>query len=145
MRKMKWIPALFLVYLLGANITKAQVLSNQVDFFHGNWQEALNKAKAEKKLIFIDSYTVWCGPCKVFSAQTLTNPEVIAHLNSNFINLKVDIEKGEGPSIASKYGIIQIPTLLFVDGTGKVLSKKLGAIPTADFLLWGKEMSQFKQ
>ena len=35
-----------------------------VNFEHITFDEALAKAKAENKLVFMDCYTSWCGPCK---------------------------------------------------------------------------------
>lgn len=34
-----------------------------IRFFHGTWDEAIALAKKEKKKIFVDFYTEWCGPC----------------------------------------------------------------------------------
>ena len=40
-----------------------------VDFQHLTFDEALAKAKAEKKLVFVDCYTTWCGPCKMMTTK----------------------------------------------------------------------------
>lgn len=48
-----------------------------IQFFHGTWAEALAKSKAENKLIFLDAYATWCGPCKMMKRLTFTNAEVI--------------------------------------------------------------------
>jgi thiol:disulfide interchange protein len=46
-------------------VTKAPVAAaNGMEFFHGTWAQALAKAKKENKLVFLDAYTSWCGPCK---------------------------------------------------------------------------------
>jgi thioredoxin 1 len=144
MTKMKWLPLLLFALTLGFSSANAQTPAGGVETFHGTLQEALNKAKAENKLLFVDSYTVWCGPCKWFSANVLTNPEVAALYNKNFINFKMDTEKGEGPAFAQKYGVMQIPTLIFLDGTGKVVSKQVGALQVPAFLDWGRQMSEYK-
>ena len=47
--------------LMGAAVLSA---SAQTDFRHISFDEALTAAKQENKLIFIDFYTTWCGPCK---------------------------------------------------------------------------------
>ena len=36
-----------------------------IDFFHGSWADAQAKAKSEQKLIFVDAFASWCGPCRV--------------------------------------------------------------------------------
>ncbi len=97
------------------------------------------KAKAEaiknEKIIFIDCHTSWCGPCKQMAGTSFKNPEVAEMYNSKFINLKIDIEKDlDGPEIAKRYKIMAYPTLLYVDGSGKVV-KTLVGFQTADKLI----------
>ena len=53
-------------------------------------------AKAQNKLIFLDAYTSWCGPCKYMAKNIFTNDTVADFYNSRFINAKIDMEKGEG-------------------------------------------------
>src|SRR5690554_7882772 len=60
------------------------------------FEEAIQKAKKENKLIFLDAYAVWCGPCKLMDRTTFKSEKVGALFNENFINIKIDMEKGEG-------------------------------------------------
>ena len=91
-----------------------------IEFDHLTFEEAKAKALEENKLIFIDAYTSWCGPCKRMAANVFTNEAVGAYFNENFINLKIDMEKGEGPAIGRKYRVAGYPTLLFVDETARL-------------------------
>jgi thiol-disulfide isomerase/thioredoxin len=50
-----------------------QVGAQGIEFFHGPWSEALAKAKTEDRLIFVDAFASWCGPCKRMAAETFTN------------------------------------------------------------------------
>ncbi|MCB0480091.1 MAG: thioredoxin family protein [Flavobacteriales bacterium] len=95
--------------------------------FEKDYKKALKKAKAENKLIFLDAYATWCGPCKWMAANVFTNDEVADFYNSNFINLKMDMEKGEGKDIAEKFKIRSYPTLFFLDHEGNMIHKKVGA------------------
>jgi hypothetical protein len=61
-------------------------------------------------------------------------PEVGAVYNERFINAKIDMEKGEGPALAQRYGVAAYPTYLFVDGNGDIVHKGLGYIPAQKFL-----------
>ncbi len=108
--------------------------SQGIEFFHGSLDEALRKAKAEEKLVFIDCFTTWCGPCKRMAAQVFPDAEVGAFFNENFISLKIDMEKEAGPAISDKYIVSAYPTLLFLDTEGKLMQKKVGAL-SADVLL----------
>src|SRR5690349_11740714 len=86
-----------------------------IEFVHDKtFQEILDIAKKENKLVFMDAYTSWCGPCKRMAANVFPDPEAGAFFNSNFINVKIDMEKGEGPGISGKYGVRAYPTLFWI-------------------------------
>ena len=95
-----------------------------INFLHGTtWAEAVAKAKAENKLIFIDFYTQWCGPCLNMAQTVFSLPTVGYYYNQTFINLKIDAEEGEGITLAKKYGVrsyllmpssILLPKKLFI-------------------------------
>lgn len=103
-------------------------------FVEKPFEELLAQAKAEDKVIFIDAYTTWCGPCKMMSAKVFPQAEVGAVYNERFINAKFDMEKGEGPGLARRYSVMAYPTYLFVDGDGEIVHKGLGYIPRDKFL-----------
>lgn len=91
----------------------------------------LNKAKEEAlksgKLIFIDAYTSWCGPCKQMAATSFKDEEVGNIYNENFINLKIEMEKDEdGPEVARMYNVRAYPTLLVIDGEGNLVKQVIG-------------------
>jgi thioredoxin-related protein len=61
-----------------------------------NWitfEEAVEKSKTEKREIFIDVYTDWCGWCKVMDNKTFTDPEVARLLNEKFYAVKFNAEQ----------------------------------------------------
>ena len=89
-----------------------------IQFSHGTWKEILSQAKKENKLVFIDVYTSWCGPCKKMVAEVFQRKEIGTLFNASFVNYKIDAEKGEGIEIAKKFGVRSFPTYLFVNGDG---------------------------
>ncbi|WP_066220071.1 thioredoxin family protein [Formosa haliotis] len=93
-----------------------------IQFDHITFEEALQKAKQENKLVFIDFHTVWCGPCKKMARDVFPLASVGDVYNKNFINLKLDAEK-EGKAVAKKYNVTNYPTFLFLDTDGNVLLK----------------------
>ncbi len=97
-----------------------------IEFEHGTFSEALAKAKAEKKMVFMDCYTTWCGPCKMLAKKVFTQKEVGDFFNANFVNVKMDMEKGEGVELAKKYNVKAYPTLLWLDGDGNIQHKSIG-------------------
>ena len=105
-----------------------------IQFDKGEWQEILNKAKEEDKLIFVDAYAAWCGPCKKMARDVFTKPAVGEFFNAKFVNAKIDMEKGVGPSLAQEWKVRAYPTLLFVDGSGDVVHQAVG-YHTTDLLI----------
>lgn len=97
-----------------------------ISFEKSTWKEALDKAKAENKLLFVDAYAEWCGPCKRMAKYEFTNEEVGKFYNSNFVNLKLDMESDDGRTFDSQYPVSAYPTMFFLDGDGKVVKKVKG-------------------
>lgn len=113
-----------------------------ITFEHGNFAAVCAKAKAEKKLVFIDVYTSWCGPCKHMAATVFKQDNVGQYFNSHFINYKIDAEKGEGKALAAKYKIQYYPTYLFIDDKGAVFNKAVGNTKDSVFLGIAEKASQ---
>ncbi len=125
--------------------SKAELQSDKkeklgIKFEHTNWQEIIKKAKTENKLIFIDAYTTWCGPCKVMAKNVFADTEVGAFFNQNFINVKLDMEKELGLSLKSKLNVTAYPTLIFIDANENIEHKAVGSMSKDDFLKFGNEM-----
>ena len=100
--------------------------SQGIEFFHGEWKEALAEAKKQDKLLFVDAYAQWCGPCKKMAKNVFTQPQVGEYFNSNFVNLKLDMETADGRKFGSKYPVSAYPTLLFLNGDGEIVKKVTG-------------------
>ena len=97
--------------------------------------DAKKLALKNEKYIFIDAHTSWCGPCKKMAATSFKNAEVGEVFNENFINLKIDIEQdADGPELAKMYKVRAYPTLLIIDGEGKLIKQVVG-FQTEDRLL----------
>lgn len=105
-----------------------------IEFFNGTFTEACEKAKKENKLVFMDAYTSWCGPCKMMSAQVFTRKDVGLYFNEKFVNVKIDMEKGEGIELAKKYNVTAYPTLLIIDGNGTLVHKCVGGSDARSFM-----------
>ena len=119
---MKGIWTTLAIVLLYVSLLPAQ----GIQFRQGKWKDLLQQARNENKLIFLDAYTSWCAPCKQMSAKIFTQSSVGNYFNDRFINVKLDMEKGEGPEVARTYGVMVYPTLLFVDGSGKLVHRSAG-------------------
>lgn len=110
-----------------------------IHFIEDDWNDALHKAKTQNKLVFLDIYATWCGPCKLLKQYTFTNTSVGNFFNNNFINVSVDGEKGIGPQLAQQYSIEGYPTLIVTDATGKPVLVTAGYLPADDLLRFANE------
>ncbi|MDR1273861.1 MAG: thioredoxin fold domain-containing protein [Odoribacteraceae bacterium] len=106
------------------------------------WKKVINKAKKEKKLIFVDCYTDWCGPCKMLAANVFTQNEVADYFNRHFVNATFEMEKDkDGILLKDRFAIRAYPTLVFVDpATGEVVHRLVGA-GSAEWLLEGAKLA----
>jgi thioredoxin 1 len=115
---------------------KEKVEEIGINFKSISFADALKLAKKENKIIFIDAYTTWCGPCKMMSSRTFTDVSVGKYFNENFINLKIEMEKDtDGAEIARRYKVQAYPTLLFINGEGKLVHSILGFRNASAFLI----------
>lgn len=119
----------------------AQKEGKGIIFAQGTFNETLRAAQKANKLVFIDCYTSWCGPCKMMDKYVFTNDTVAAYFNKNFVNYKMDMEKGEGIGVRREYRVSSYPTYLFLDGTGKVVHQSKGRMPAADFIAVAQKAS----
>ena len=115
-----------------------------IAFQDSSFKEILTKAKKEKKLVFMDAYAAWCGPCKLMEKNIFTLPAVKEYYNANFINARFDMEKGEGRDIALKYGVRSYPSFLFINGDGELIMQNFGYMGEQDFITIAKEANNPK-
>lgn len=149
MRKI-WIPLIVIALIGSAVYAKLSVFSetpekgnltaaNGIKFIDEDWKLALKKAASEKKYIFVDAYTTWCGPCKMLKLTTFRNKKTAAFFNERFINVSIDMEKGQGPALAGKWGVQAYPTLIIFTPEGKPVIGTVGMIKSEDLIKFGHE------
>lgn len=107
-----------------------------------NWltsmEDAQKLALATDKLIIVDFWASWCGPCKKMDMESWNTPEV-QELLQNFVPLRLDIDKYK--DISRQYGVKAIPYVFIVDANGEVLFDELGLMDKTEVLKVLKEFS----
>lgn len=147
--KATWISALaisfiaVLLILRNQSAAKAQPESTDksnegIVFETTAWSDVLAKASKEQKLVFIDAYASWCGPCKLLKWRTFPDATAGKYFNEHFVNVAFDMEKGEGPSIAKKFGVRAYPTLIITDATGNIVARTEGYMDAASLISFGE-------
>ena len=104
-----------------------------------SFKDLLAIAKKENRLLFLDAYTTWCGPCKMMAKNVFPQESVGDFYNANFINSKIDMEKGEGIELAKKYNVRAYPTYLFINGDGEVIHRVTSYYDAPEFIEVGKD------
>ena len=143
---MKWLTSILVVLLTITATAKEPIRTSGkedgsgIEFHNGSWEEALQKAVKEGKPVFLDISASWCGPCKMLKKNTFTNAEVGEYFNTNFVNVAVDGEKGEGVDLARKYRIRGYPTMIFIDSNGEILSQLSGYRDPEGLIKVGKQV-----
>ncbi len=128
------------VMILLACLFSLTAFSQGIEFQEKPYAELLKIAKKQKKLIFVDVYTSWCGPCKYMAKNIFTKEEAGAYYNENFLNLKVDAEKSaDGKMIAKQFEVTGFPTCLFIDGNGELVYRFMGGRALKQFIDEGKK------
>jgi thioredoxin 1 len=109
-----------------------------IQFVEADWTKAVAEAKKQKKMIFIDAYTSWCGPCRMLKQNTFTDKAAGDFFNKHFINIALDMEKGDGLAFAQKYQVAAYPTLFIMDAEEKSVTTSEGYINPAQLIEFGK-------
>jgi len=99
------------------------------------WVESFSKASSQaassKKLMMVDFWAEWCGPCKQMLATTYKDPKVVEKAKS-FVPALINVDKDA--ETARKYNIEAIPMVLIIDAKGKVVASSKGYLTPEKFL-----------
>ena len=112
--------------------------SKEIIFLEDAWDEALRQAAAQNKYIFVDAYASWCGPCKMLKNTTFKDKKAAEFYNKNFINVAIDMEKGQGPQLAAQWRMEAYPTLIIFNPKGKPVLGTVGYIKADQLIKFGE-------
>ncbi len=105
-------------------------------------EQASALAKAQKKLIFLDCYTQWCGPCKKMARDVFPMAEVGSFMNPKFVSIKIDMESAYGAPLAKKLQITAYPTFIIFNADAQEIGRFLGGSPADEFMKKVEEKSK---
>ena len=136
-RKLQYCFWLFAALLWGG--TLAAQVDTGVHFIDKPLDELLAQAKKENKLVFIDCYSTYCGPCKMMLKKEFPKKEMGDYLNASFVSAKMNLDLGDGPQLSWKWDVHSFPTFLFMDSDGNILHRMQGYMPAEQFIREAKE------
>ncbi|MCL2562397.1 MAG: thioredoxin family protein [Rikenellaceae bacterium] len=115
------------IIILGLLLMSLTTAMGQIRFWDGTLDEALEKAGAENKKVWIVCSTTWCGPCKRMDAEIYTLPDVGEFFNRRFICMKYDLDVNDPNDINERFAINIYPTFLILDPNGEEFTRLVGA------------------
>lgn len=110
------------LFVFALSCTHAQSLT----IVEQDYDKALRLAQSEDKLLFIDFYTDWCGPCKELDKLVFADAETQKELSKNVVLLKYNAEKDDQFHLSKFHHILSYPTGIALTKDGKVLKRKYG-------------------
>ena len=96
--------------------------------------EAAMKAKKENKLVFVDCYTQWCGPCKKMLRDVFPQEKVGKYMNANFVSIKIDMEAAYAEGLARNWQVSAYPTFIIFNADGKEIGRFMGGSDADNFI-----------
>ena len=81
-----------------------------------------------EKPVLLDFWATWCGPCKMIAPVL---EEISEEYGDKIVVAKLDVD--EVPSIAGKYNVMSIPTLVVFEN-GKEVNRLVGFRPKAQIV-----------
>jgi len=124
------------IFLAIGVLCKQNTIAQGILFQQLTLKEAMAKAAdpASPKLIFVDCYTSWCGPCIEMAKQEFPKKVSGDFFNPKFVSVKFDIEKGEGIDIGKKYDVKIFPTFLILNAQGEEINRVVGKAVAEEFI-----------
>lgn len=135
MKKLTWGLVLALPWALAVGCEQTRSAEATGEAAKTQWvtalDDALARAEAKGKPVFVKFYATWCGPCRKMDAETLANAEVRKALE-RFVPVKIDVDKQE--ALSDEHGVEYLPTLMVLDAAGKRHAKGEGYMNVQELL-----------
>ncbi len=125
---MRYIAACALAFGLCSAVSAAA----EEPFYTGGFAATCREARRTNKIVLVDFYTTWCGPCKKMDQVTWKDAAVRRWLKQTAVCCKIDAEKE--PALAARYKIDAYPTIMLIGSNQKAIDSLVGYREPQEFL-----------
>lgn len=142
MKKFSIIIPLFAIALGIAALSISSASGENIRWY--SFDKGMEIARKHKKPVVVDFYADWCHWCQVMAKTTFQNPAIIKKMNTDYVAIKIDTQKSESltyrgvryspTGFAQAIGVEGLPTVLFLDKNGSIITRLGGYIRPATFL-----------
>ena len=130
MNSNKFVILFFMFFMTWSMSSYAQ---RGIRFYQLSVKQGIEKAKAEGKFLFVDTYAEWCIPCKRMK-RVFADKKVSHYFNQNYVNIKIDMDGLNGKTTYNDYDVVFLPTMMIFDHEGEI-KYKTDKLLTAEELL----------
>ncbi|MBI2892462.1 MAG: thioredoxin family protein [Deltaproteobacteria bacterium] len=115
-----------ITWALWATLVVPGVSEAAVHFQSGRLDELLRRAATEDRLVMVDVFATWCGPCQKLEEESFVHADVARETDAHFLALRIDGERGEGPEVMRRYHVVGFPTILVLRPDGTEVDRVFG-------------------
>jgi len=119
---MKTLVNITLIFMLFVSSCKKE----RTYYLQDDYNQVLNAAKQDNKLVFFDFYTIWCGGCKEYDKHIFTDSTFKQYLSKNFYSSRINAELVQNKTITKKYSIYAYPTIILANSKGEEIDRIVG-------------------
>ena len=101
-------------------------------------EAALAKAGETDKMVVLDFFATWCGPCIQMDKETWPHKDVVAWVGKHAILIKIDVDKEE--AVAKEFNVTAMPTVVFLKADKSEISRFVGGYPASEFVSFGNKV-----
>ena len=128
---------ILILLIVSILIARADNGKKGIHFFKGTFEQALQKSIKENKILFVDVYTSWCGPCKKMAKDIFTQKKIGDFFNQHFVNYKLLADNQQ--VFVRKFNISSYPTYIFFKN-GKPVYRFIGSMTAEKFLKYAQDI-----
>ena len=111
-----------LVFIFSFTASLSSYAQGGIRFDQMSVKAGINKAKEKGKFLFVDTYAVWCIPCKKMR-KVFADKDVAAYFNDHYINIKINMDGLNGRTTYNDYDVVFLPTVMIFDHEGRIKYK----------------------